>query len=187
LRDTLKSQSIRDPLTGLFNRRFLEEALDRECRRAVRGDRPLSLVIFDVDHFKRFNDSFGHEAGDLVLKELGNLVQGMFREEDVACRFGGEEFALVLTDTTLDQAIQRAEELRAGAYEIVLTDGQQNIGRITLSLGVATLPQHGATGGVLLRAADKALYAAKNGGRDRVAVADPIPVKAERPALRRIV
>jgi diguanylate cyclase (GGDEF)-like protein len=111
----------------------------------------------------------------------------MFREEDVACRFGGEEFALVLADTTLDQAIQRAEELRIGAHQLVITDGTQNVGSITLSLGVATLPRHGATAATLLRAADKALYVAKNGGRDQVSVAEPIAVRPERPSLRRIV
>lgn len=184
LRDTLKIQSIRDPLTGLFNRRFLEESLDRECRRALRAARPLSLIMFDVDHFKRFNDTFGHDAGDLVLREIGSLLRAMFRGEDVACRFGGEEFALVLSDTGLEQAVIRAEQLREQAHQLLITYRRQAVGAITLSLGVAVLPEHGASGDALVRAADRALYAAKHGGRDRVAVAeyveeDPGQVVAE--------
>lgn len=184
LRDTLKIQSIRDTLTGLFNRRFLEESLDRECRRALRGARPLSLIMFDVDHFKRFNDTFGHDAGDLVLREIGSLLRAMFRGEDVACRYGGEEFALVLSDTGLEQAILRAEQLREQAHQLLITYRRQAVGAITLSLGVAVLPEHGASGDALVRAADRALYAAKHAGRDRVAVAeyveeDPGQVVAE--------
>ena len=108
LRDTLKSQSIRDPLTGLFNRRFLEESLERECRRSIRASRPLSVMMLDIDHFKRFNDTFGHDAGDAVLREVGAVLRSFFRGEDVACRYGGEEFALVLTDTTAEGSLARA-------------------------------------------------------------------------------
>ena len=171
LRDTLKNQSIRDPLTGLFNRRFLQESLDRECRRALRSGRPLSVVIFDIDHFKRFNDTFGHDAGDLVLREIGSLLRGMFRGEDVACRYGGEEFALVLSDTSLEQAIARAQQLREQARQLFVTYRRQAIGAVTLSLGVASLPEHGTSGETLVASADRALYAAKHGGRDRVEVA----------------
>jgi diguanylate cyclase (GGDEF)-like protein len=172
LRDTLKSQSIRDPLTGLFNRRFLEESLERECRRSIRSSRPLSVMMLDIDHFKRFNDTFGHDAGDAVLREVGAVLRSFFRGEDVACRYGGEEFALVLTDTTSDGALARASQLREQVHQLSLSFRRQSLGPVTISVGIATLPLHATTAEALLRVADKALYRAKHEGRDRVILAD---------------
>lgn len=172
LRDTLKSQSIRDPLTGLFNRRFLEESLERECRRSVRSNRPLSVMMLDIDHFKRFNDTFGHDAGDAVLREVGAVLRSFFRGEDVACRYGGEEFALVLTDTTADGAMGRASQLREQVHQLSLSFRRQSLGPVTISVGVAMLPLHATTADALLRVADKALYRAKHQGRNRVIMAD---------------
>jgi diguanylate cyclase (GGDEF)-like protein len=172
LRDTLKSQSIRDPLTGLFNRRFLEESLERECRRSIRSSRTLSVMMLDIDHFKRFNDTFGHDAGDAVLREVGAVLRSFFRGEDVACRYGGEEFALVLTDTTAEGALARASQLREQVHQLSLSFRRQSLGPVTISVGIATLPIHATTADALLRIADKALYRAKHEGRDRVILAD---------------
>jgi diguanylate cyclase (GGDEF)-like protein len=164
LRETLKNQSIRDPLTGLFNRRFLEESLERECRRSIRAGRPLSILMLDIDHFKQFNDTFGHDAGDVVLREVGAVTRTVFRGEDVACRYGGEEFALVLGDTTAEGAVTRANALRDRVKEIALSFRRQALGPLTISVGVATLPTHGVDGGALIRAADLALCRAKREG-----------------------
>ncbi len=172
LRDTLKSQSIRDPLTGLFNRRFLEESLERECRRSIRSSRTLSVMMLDIDHFKRFNDTFGHDAGDAVLREVGAVLRSFFRGEDVACRYGGEEFALVLTDTTAEGALARASQLREQVHQLSLSFRRQSLGPVTISVGISTLPIHATTADALLRIADKALYRAKHEGRDRVILAD---------------
>jgi diguanylate cyclase (GGDEF)-like protein len=168
LREALRNQSIIDPLTGLFNRRYLEQTLERECRRAVRAARPLAVLMLDVDHFKRFNDTWGHEGGDAVLKELAALLRATFRGEDVACRYGGEEFVLVLADTSLETAHHRAEELRQRVAELSVRLNNQPVGAITASLGLAGLPQHGVAPDSLLAAADQALYDAKHAGRNRV-------------------
>jgi diguanylate cyclase (GGDEF)-like protein len=175
LREALRNQSIVDPLTGLFNRRYLEQTLERECRRAVRADRPLSVVMLDVDHFKRFNDAWGHEGGDAVLKELAALLRRTFRGEDVSCRYGGEEFVIVLADASLDAARERAEQLRRAVGELSVRLRGEAMGGTTVSLGLAALPDHGATPDALLAAADAALYDAKRAGRDRVmcAAVDP--------------
>jgi diguanylate cyclase (GGDEF)-like protein len=172
LRDSLKSQSIRDPLTELFNRRFLEESLARECRRSIRANRPVSVLMLDIDHFKRFNDTFGHEAGDTVLREFGSLLRSSFRGEDVACRYGGEEFALVLADTSIEGALMRASQLRDQVHQLSITFRRQTLAAISVSVGIASLPYHASTADALLRAADRALYRAKHEGRDRIVVAD---------------
>jgi diguanylate cyclase (GGDEF)-like protein len=112
LRQTLKREAIRDPLTGLYNRRHMEASLEREAYRAERLHTPVGLVMLDVDHFKLFNDTYGHEAGDIVLRELGNLLRSSIRGEDIACRYGGEEFLLILPDASLDSVMERAEEIR---------------------------------------------------------------------------
>ncbi len=175
LRETLRHQSIRDPLTTLFNRRYLEEALGRELRRATRRWRPLAIIFFDVDHFKRFNDTFGHEAGDTLLRELGAWLQGRTRVEDVACRWGGEEFAVVLTESDLDAAHVVAEKLREEVQQLEVRHRGQTLGRITLSLGVAVYPRHGTTMEERFRGADAALYRAKAEGRNRVVGAAAAP------------
>ncbi|RJP48396.1 MAG: diguanylate cyclase [Anaerolineaceae bacterium] len=172
LRETLRSQSILDPLTGLYNRRFMEETLAREIRRAERNQRSLNLIMLDIDHFKEFNDTFGHEAGDAVLRELGQMLKDNTRGSDVSCRFGGEEFVLILPETTAEDARQRAEELREKSRRLTVILRGQSLGIITISLGLAAYPNHATTGEALLHAADKALYRAKAEGRDRVVIAE---------------
>jgi diguanylate cyclase (GGDEF)-like protein len=179
LRETLRNQAVRDPLTGLFNRRHMEESLEREILRAVRRESSLGIVMIDIDHFKRFNDRFGHAAGDVVLRELSSLLQKQTRGEDLACRYGGEEVTLVLSEASLKDAVQRAEQLRREVKHLNLRQGQQALGAITLSLGVAVFPEHGTTAEVLLAAADGALYRAKTEGRDRVMVAKVAKQSAE--------
>ncbi len=170
LREALRIQSIRDPLTGLFNRRYMEESLERELRRAARNRRPLAAIMLDLDHFKRFNDTSGHEAGDTLLQALGNLLRRRVREEDIACRYGGEEFTLILPDASLDAARQRAEQLREEAKHLQVQHRGRYLGAVTLSVGVAAFPEDGSTAREILWAADEALYRAKAEGRDRVVV-----------------
>ena len=171
LREALRSQALRDPLTGLFNRRFMEEALEREMRRALRRVAPLSVIMMDLDHFKQLNDTLGHDAGDALLRELGLFLQNHVRAADIACRYGGEEITLIMPDAPLAIARQRAEELREGVRRLLIQDRGRTIGPVTVSVGVAAYPEHAASGDTLLRAADLALYAAKDAGRDRVCVA----------------
>ena len=168
LREALRAQSIRDPLTGWFNRRYMEETLEREILRASRSGRPLSVIMLDVDHFKQFNDSFGHEAGDVALQKLCQTLKSHVRNEDVACRYGGDEFVLVLPDTSAELAARRAEELRIAVAQLGMQYQGQWPGLLTLSFGVATFPTDGSTLKELLRASDAALFRAKSEGRDRV-------------------
>jgi len=168
LRETLQEQSIRDPLTGLHNRRFLEDSLIRELARAKRKTQPLSIILLDIDHFKRVNDTFGHGAGDMVLRRLGLVLQAYVRESDIACRVGGEEFSLLLPEGPLQIATQRAEDIRKAVNELTLKHEDQDLGAVTVSLGVATFPDHGTTADALIRAADQVLYDAKHRGRNRV-------------------
>jgi diguanylate cyclase (GGDEF)-like protein/PAS domain S-box-containing protein len=175
LRETLRSQSIRDPLTGLFNRRFMQESLDKEIVRAKRKNRPLSVLFLDIDHFKRFNDTFGHEAGDLVLQSVGELLTTFFREDDVACRWGGEEFAVILPEAVSEQAVARANSLRGAVKELRLQHQGTVLATITFSIGVATFPEHASCSEELLRLADQCLYQSKASGRDCVTIANPVP------------
>jgi diguanylate cyclase (GGDEF)-like protein len=170
LRESLRTQSICDPLTGLFNRRYMEESLEREFRRAKRSKGSVAIVMVDLDHFKKFNDTFGHQAGDMLLCALGELLKKNTRGQDIACRYGGEEFALVLTDTTLDGAFKRAEILRQQVKLLSVEYDGQLLGAVSVSMGVALFPDHGPTMSDVLRAADQALYAAKREGRDRVSL-----------------
>jgi diguanylate cyclase (GGDEF)-like protein/PAS domain S-box-containing protein len=171
LHETLRSQSIRDPLTGLFNRRFMEESLELEIRRAARNQRPLGMIMIDLDNFKYFNDNFGHDAGDLLLKELGTLLKGSIRAEDIACRYGGEEFTLILPEGTGAVTRQRAEFFRQAIQHLDVQYRGHSIGKMTASMGVAIFPDHGRTAKALIEAADKALYSSKSAGRDRVTLA----------------
>ncbi len=171
LRETLRHQAIRDSLTGLFNRRYLMETLDREIARAQRRATGLGVIMLDVDHFKRFNDTYGHEAGDRLLAVLGRYLQGVIRAEDIACRYGGEEFTLILPEITEETLLERAEQIRAGAKELEVLHQGRLLGEITLSLGVSSFPQHGRDGETLLQAADAALYQAKRAGRNQVIMA----------------
>lgn len=171
LRDTLRTLSIRDPLTGLFNRRYLEESLVRELHRAARSDKPLSVIMIDVDHFKRFNDQFGHEAGDLVLRTFAEIIQQHIRKSDMACRLGGEELVVVLPDAGIEVASARAEALRQAIHDLALRYQNKPLGSVTASFGVAVYPDHATTSEALLQAGDTALYRAKHEGRNRVCIA----------------
>lgn len=179
LREALRNQSIRDSLTGVFNRRYLEEALEREIRRATRSEQSLGVLMLDLDHFKTFNDTYGHEAGDTVLRETAMLLSHCVRTEDAVCRYGGEEFMIILPAASLHATQSRAEYIRLKVHELTLTHQGRPLGRVTASFGVACFPDHGATRQMLLEAADAALYRAKRDGRDRVAVAEPAPVSKE--------
>ncbi|MFS8487664.1 diguanylate cyclase [Xanthomonas campestris pv. raphani] len=168
LRETLRQQSIRDPLTGLFNRRYLEEALNHELSRCTRRVQPLSVLMLDVDHFKQFNDLHGHSGGDRVLAAIGELLLTQTRGEDICCRYGGEELTIILPEVDLATASAMAEKLRAGIDGLqVMADGV-SLPKITASFGVATFPGHAGNAAQLLRKADEALYRAKQAGRNQV-------------------
>lgn len=173
-REDLLIESIRDPLTGLFNRRYLEESLEREMTCAARSRHAISVIMLDVDHFKSFNDSHGHAAGDAMLSALGKMLQARTRQGDIACRYGGEEFLLILPDAPLAVAWQRAEQLRLEAQQLHVKLGDIELQPVTLSLGVAAFPKHGATPRELLACADSHLYLAKNAGRDCVVAGEQI-------------
>ncbi|MGH6961079.1 MAG: diguanylate cyclase [Dongiaceae bacterium] len=173
LREELRMQSIRDPLTGLFNRRYLEESLELEVGRAARAQATIGVIMFDVDHFKRFDDSFGHDAGDAVLKVVGETLSAGVRRGDIACRFGGEEFTVIAPGASAEDAARRAETLREAVSAITVLHQGRPLGPITCSLGVASFPAQGTTPAEILQAADKALYRAKQAGRNRVELAAP--------------
>ena len=170
LREKLHAQATHDPLTGLFNRRYLEDTLSRELYRAQRRNSPLGAAMLDLDHFKQFNDKFGHDAGDSLLRELGRLLLEKLRKSDISYRYGGEEFVLILPDSSLADTQKRVEQIRGLIKELKIRHGDQLLGTIAVSAGVAGAPEHGSTAAELLRAADNALYAAKQAGRDRVVV-----------------
>ena len=175
LREALRGLSIRDSLTGLYNRRYLEETLERELRRLERNHTTLCLLVFDVDHFKTFNDTFGHDAGDVVLKKLADLLKQNSRSSDIACRYGGEEFIVVLPDTTEAIALQRATSLHEQLQLLDVTYHEQSLGDITVSIGIAVAPEQGSTLEVLIRHADLALYQAKQTGRNKTVLASSLP------------
>ncbi len=172
LRQKLESQSIRDSGTGLFNRSFMEVALDRELQRASRRETELALMMIDVDHFKEFNDTFGHEAGDLVLREVAEAFRVGVRGEDIVCRYGGEEFVIILPEVSAEIALERAELLRRTVAELSVRFHGQPLRQVTISVGVAIFPRRFETAEELLRGADRALYTAKRRGRNRVVEAD---------------
>jgi diguanylate cyclase (GGDEF)-like protein len=181
LREALRSQSIKDPLTGLYNRRYLTEMLDREIRRAVRAEQSLGILMLDLDHFKKFNDTYGHEAGDTVLREAAAFLSKSIRVEDIVCRFGGEEFVVILPTADLNAAHARAERIRSKLRELMVLHQGLSLGMITVSIGVSALPEHGTSPKELLEAAYGALYRAKREGRDRVVNADPPPAAEAQP------
>ncbi len=170
LQEQLREQAVRDPLTGLYNRRYLDEALGREMLRAARYGHPIGIVMCDIDHFKAVNDKYGHAVGDEVLRVSAELLGANARGSDIVCRFGGEEFLLLLPDAALDVTHKRAERLRAELAAKRITLGSAVV-QVTASFGVAALPEHGTTSDQLILAADKAMYKAKEAGRDRVVVA----------------
>jgi diguanylate cyclase (GGDEF)-like protein/PAS domain S-box-containing protein len=175
LREALRSQSIRDALTGLYNRRYLDEILERETRRAVRSTQGLGLLMLDLDHFKKFNDTFGHDAGDTVLRETASFLLKSVRTEDFVCRFGGEEFIVILPSADLKTTQARAERIRSKLSELTVIHQGRSLGMVTVSIGVAEVPLHGTCPRELIEAADAALYRAKREGRDRVEVAGSVP------------
>lgn len=178
LREALRTQSIKDPLTGLYNRRYLEEMLEREIRRAIRAGHPLGVIVLDLDHFKKFNDTYGHDAGDTVLRETASYLVRSIRAEDIVCRFGGEEFVIILPTADLTASQARAERIRSKLSELTVIHQGSSLGKISLSIGVAAVPVHGTSPKELFEAADAALYRAKKEGRDRVVVAGT-PVSTE--------
>lgn len=171
LRETLQHQAVRDPLTGLFNRRYFQETLRRELHSSCRSERPLSLAIIDIDHFKHFNDTWGHDAGDAALKAVGEILMRRTRSGDVACRLGGEEFALAFSALPAEVAMSRVEALREEIQARDIHFLGQVIDPVTISAGIAVYPAHGMDTDSLLRAADQALFRAKRTGRNRFAMA----------------
>jgi diguanylate cyclase (GGDEF)-like protein len=183
LRDQLRDQSIRDVLTGLFNRRYMLETCRREFSRAARAGDSISILSIDVDHFKKYNDNHGHDAGDMVLRAVGNCLENLFRNEDIPCRFGGEEFVVILPGADADAALRRAEQLRSKVEDIVVRYLEKNLPRITVSIGVAVFPAAGDNPQAVLKAADEALYRAKEKGRNRVELSGAAAMDADAPAL----
>jgi diguanylate cyclase (GGDEF)-like protein len=183
LRDQLRDQSIRDVLTGLFNRRYMLETCRLEFSRAARAGQSISILSIDVDHFKKYNDNHGHDAGDMVLRAVGNCLENLFRNEDIPCRFGGEEFVVILPGADADAGSRRAEQLRSKTEEIVVRYLEKNLPRITVSIGVAVFPQAGDNPQAVLKAADEALYRAKEKGRNRVELSGAAAIDADAPEL----
>jgi diguanylate cyclase (GGDEF)-like protein len=181
LRDQLRDQSIRDVLTGLFNRRFMLETCRREFSRAARTGQSVSLLSIDIDHFKKYNDNHGHDAGDTVLRAVGHCLENIFRNEDVPCRFGGEEFVVILPGVDAGVAARRAEQLRSKVEALVVRYVEKNLPRITVSIGVASFPDAGDNPQVVLKAADEALYRAKEGGRNRIELSTVATADSEVP------
>jgi diguanylate cyclase (GGDEF)-like protein len=179
LREALRSQSVRDALTGLYNRRFLEEVLEREVRRAGRAAQSLGILMIDLDHFKTFNDTYGHDAGDAVLRETAACLLNGVRAEDFVCRFGGEEFIVILPTAEMQVSRARAERLRTRIRELQIVYQGKPLGMVTISAGVAVFPAHGTSPKQLMAAADAALYEAKRQGRDQVVMASAKAVELE--------
>jgi diguanylate cyclase (GGDEF)-like protein len=171
LRESLQNQAIHDPLTGLYNRRYLEETMDRELHRARRQETQLGVVMIDLDHFKDFNDTFGHAAGDALLSALANVITTGIRADDIACRYGGEEFLLIMPGASLETTRERADNLSQAVRNLQVKYQDQLLQSTTISLGVAIFPDHGLTAEEVIAAADAALYRAKQAGRDRVEIA----------------
>ena len=172
LREILGTQAVRDSLTGLYNRRYLEQALEREILRATRNHRTVGVLMLDLDHFKVFNDTHGHAAGDMLLRVLGDYLVTHVRQEDIACRYGGEEFVVILPEASLAMSQNRAEQIWKGVQGLHVNFHGELLRGVTASIGVAAFPAHGKTTSELLRAADAAMYSAKREGRDRVAIAE---------------
>jgi diguanylate cyclase (GGDEF)-like protein len=174
LQEQLREQAIHDPLTGLYNRLPLNEFFDREIRVAIRSKHPISVVLADMDHFKVINDTYGHPAGDAALTAFGLLLRNSCRTTDICCRYGGEEFLILLPDMALDLAILRTNRIRAMFESSPITTGSAEF-HLTASFGVAVFPTHGTTRDTLIAAADHALYAAKDSGRNQVCPYSPEP------------
>jgi len=174
LRETLQYQSTRDPLTSLFNRRYFYECIERELFRAENSSTNFAVLMADIDSFKSFNDSHGHDAGDLVLREVSVQMKRVMRQDDVVCRYGGEEFAVLMTDSPRETVLERTERLCNQIKTMQVNYRGQTLPPITLSVGIAFFPLSGDSAPELIESADRALYAAKNAGRDQVVVFDSI-------------
>lgn len=172
LSETLRMQSVRDPLTNLFNRRYMEETLEREFRRSERHQIPVGVIMIDLDFFKIFNDTYGHGGGDALLKAVANYLLGNVRASDIVCRYGGDEFALVMPEANLDEANRRAEQLRKGIKTLRIQYHNQSLDSVTASIGVTSYPEQGKTTEDILRLADDALYQVKRQGRDSVFIGE---------------
>jgi diguanylate cyclase (GGDEF)-like protein len=171
---TLRRQALRDPLTGLFNRRFFDAGLEQEILRSRRSGNPVSLLILDIDHFKNFNDEYGHEAGDAILRSIGQLLQAQVRGSDVACRFGGEEFVILMPNAPLESAKARGRQILEAIRGQEIPHQGHLLPSLTASLGVAEFPAHASDTEGILEAADNALYIAKRTGRDRMVVSGDV-------------
>jgi diguanylate cyclase (GGDEF)-like protein/PAS domain S-box-containing protein len=180
LQSKLRAQAIHDPLTDVFNRRYLDETFDRELARAAREDYPVSVIMLDIDHFKKINDSYGHEAGDIVLKTLARNLVARNRRGDFVCRFGGEEFVVVMPNMPVETAYQRAQELRAALNSMRVPYGRFHL-TMTISMGIASYPANGMDRESVLRSADRAMYAAKQAGRDHIMTYDLL--QSQRPLI----
>lgn len=174
LRESLKEQSIRDPLTGLYNRRYLEETLEREFRRAARANQKVSVIMLDIDHFKKFNDTYGHEAGDLILQKVASVIQKAVRAGDIVCRYGGEEFTVIMPGLELAMASSRTELILKLVRHLELDYGGLILKNLTVSAGIAAYPDHGQTWPEVIQIADQALFQAKKNGRNRIEIASQI-------------
>jgi diguanylate cyclase (GGDEF)-like protein len=169
LRAQLQEQAIRDPLTNVYNRRYMAEFLDQEIARAARENYPVSVAIMDMDNFKQFNDNYGHKCGDVVLQAFANFLVEHTRRSDVVCRYGGEEFVILMPNASLEMSYARVEAWRQDFCESAIPFEDLRFSA-TFSAGVATFPDHGLGGEEILQAADKALYQSKNSGRNRVSM-----------------
>lgn len=179
LRESLRQQAIRDALTGLYNRRYLIETMEHELSRAKRRKNNLAIIMLDLDHFKKFNDNHGHDVGDFILSEFGRLLRLIIRDEDIPCRYGGEEFTVLLPETDKNGAMVVAEKISIKLREHDFVFRNRPFGPITASGGIATFPENGQETEILFKTADEALYAAKAGGRNRIYHASVIPTTGE--------
>ena len=171
LQDKLREEAIRDSLTGLFNRRYMNETAHSELARAKRSNLPVGIIIMDIDHFKKVNDTHGHQGGDLLLQAFANLLRSELRAGDIICRFGGEEFVAILPDAFLKDIKVRAEQLRSSFENMRVLHQGRDI-HTTLSIGIAMFPEHGKSEEEILLKADRALYAAKQSGRNRIVISE---------------
>lgn len=183
--EKLQHQALRDPMTGLYNRRYMLDALERELQVAARHDQSLSVIMLDIDQFKLFNDTFGHDAGDSVIAAVGEILRKSVRQSDFVCRHGGEEFMLVLPKTSAEAAAGIAEKLRREVEDLTMHHKGQALGHITISAGFATYPDIAAGHEALIEAADQALYRSKRNGRNCVTPANALSLPSlPAPGLR---
>jgi diguanylate cyclase (GGDEF)-like protein len=173
MQETLRTRAVRDSLTGLFNRRYMEEALTRELQHGRQTQRRTGVVVVDVDHFKSFNDTYGHGGGDALLTQLARVMQSAFGRDEFICRYGGDEFVIVVPDTSAEELRLRAERLRDAVRDLRINADGRLLGSATISTGIAVAPEHANSVDCLIAAADRALYEAKTAGRDRVALPPP--------------